>query len=238
MSASRRIVIIITTVVVISLLLIVGLRSGLALKAEQVNKVTNAESLVRLHVIANSNSLQDQRIKRDIRDRIIQETTKLYNTSPEGESTPQKIIKEHFPQLKEIIKAELREQEIDYGVELKLGRYQFPTRSYSGLTLPAGKYQALRVVLGSGQGENWWCVLFPPLCFVDSIDQVSEEEVNQLAIEDKEELPVEFKFKLVEVIENNPEFVKSKLKLAHILETSFPGLSKIIFSNESNSKAK
>ncbi|WP_459843639.1 stage II sporulation protein R [Halanaerocella petrolearia] len=233
MSVSRRIKFVVGVSILISLLFLVGLRGSVVLKKNQVDAVTSSDDLLRLHVIANSNSLQDQKIKREVRDEIIKATAKLYTT--EQNFDPTALIKRKLPYLKHIIIEKLRASNINYEVNLKVGRFNFPTRSYGGMTLPSGNYKALRVVLGSGQGENWWCVLFPPLCFVDSVDQVTNQDLKQVSSKEKKNnLPVEFKFKLVEVLKDNPQFVKSKLKLAHILETSFPGLDKLIFSNETN----
>ncbi|AGB41625.1 stage II sporulation protein R [Halobacteroides halobius DSM 5150] len=236
MRISKRIKVVILTSILISLLFIIGIRGSITFKNESSKRASSSDSLVRLHVIANSNSLEDQRIKRQVRDILLKQASKLYITAAKGKKIfdPKAIVRKNLNNLEEIIEAKLGQENKSYGVSLKLGEFQFPTRSYGGMTLVAGKYQALRVVLGAGNGANWWCVLFPPLCFIDSVNEISKRELKRMSFkkENKEEIPVEFKFKLIEVLRENPQYVKSKLRLAHILETSFPGLSKLIFSGK------
>ncbi|MCK8817386.1 stage II sporulation protein R [Natroniella sulfidigena] len=235
----KRVKFIILIAILISFVFVTGYRNSFTIKEGNL-KAYGSEDLLRLHVVANSNSLDDQRIKRAVKAEILKETTYLFKHL-DNPLQAERVVKDNLSEIKQIVKDKLRANDQDYNVELELGKFDFPTRSYGGTTLEAGEYQALQVRIGESNGENWWCVLFPPLCFVDSIEELSEKELNKLAKKEDDienELPVEFKFKLVEVIEENPQVVKSKLKLAQILESSFPGLNKLLFSGEQNTKDK
>jgi stage II sporulation protein R len=113
------------------------------------------DNLLRLHVVANSNSPQDQFIKRKIRDDVINNLSTL----KKDYSKKDIILK-----VNSIVERTLLEHEIDYLGISNIGKFLFPRRTYANLTLPAGKYKALKIELGKAEGANWWCVLFPPLC--------------------------------------------------------------------------
>lgn len=161
-----------------------------------------SRDIVRLHIIANSDSDEDQALKLRVRDRLLA-------------STSSDITKEDIPSMlgeyERIAREELRQNGCNYDVRAEYGKFDFPTKSYGNLTYPAGEYDAVRIVIGDGKGENWWCVLFPPLCYVrGSVDSeaVSEELKEMLSPEDYElitsgengRLPVKVKFKIVEWI--------------------------------------
>lgn len=204
----RRIGIVITT----SLLLV----SLLALLQWQAIDIKPAQQdLVRLHVVANSNSLADQLVKRQVKREIRSASKELFIEVTDV-SQAQQLLKLNRSYLTKIAQQKLEELRADYEVEIKLGEFSFPRRSYGSLTLPAGEYLALNVVLGSGQGENWWCVLFPPLCVVEG----KSKEINQLSKEvngEEGEIPVEFKSKLFEYTEENPELVKLRARVGKII---------------------
>lgn len=125
-----------------------------------------AKSVIRLHVIANSDSDCDQALKLKVRDRIIKETEGIF----EAQSTicaAREDIEHNLGTIRQIAQDEITANGYNYPVEVNLGMSDFPTKEYGELVLPAGSYEALRVEIGSAQGQNWWCVLFPPLCFVD-----------------------------------------------------------------------
>jgi len=230
----KRVRFVILIVIVIVSLFILQSKSSIVLEDKD-TLTYGTDDLLRLHIVANSNTLEDQRIKRDIRDEIIKKTSKLF-VSLNNPFHAKAVVKENLSYIKGIVEDKLAEYNKDYKVSLKLGKFQFPTRSYGDTTLEAGEYEALKILLGKGRGENWWCVLFPPLCFVDSMDKLSESDLKKLATNNdylaSEDMDVEFKFKFIEFLKNNPTFVKSKVKLFHILETPFPGLNKIFFSTE------
>ena len=119
--------------------------------------------VLRLHVLANSDSQADQALKLKVRDRILQVSSgwmSAAKTREEAEAAAQA----HLPQLQKEAEAVLRENGSQYTVRVTLEDTYFPTRQYETVTLPAGVYRALRVVIGKGAGHNWWCVLFPALC--------------------------------------------------------------------------
>lgn len=219
------------TVVKISVTLLVtaSIVAGIFLGSysENVNKGL-ADNLIRLHVIANSDSPQDQALKRDVRDIILGYLKEQLNASKDIEQTKY-IIDKNKDQLGVLAKDEITRQGKNYDVKVTLGSYPFPTKSYGDVTLPAGNYQALRVVIGKGEGANWWCVLFPPLCFVDVThgtipDSVKEDLKNALTDEEysivtsadgEDEIPIKIKFKVVEL------FQDSKLKFAGMISKMF-----------------
>jgi stage II sporulation protein R len=124
------------------------------------------DQLIRFHVIANSDSEQDQALKRAVRDAILKEVSPQLAVSKSLAESRQ-ILKKIRPQMEEIARLVIKAWGKDYSVHTEYGHFGFPTKSYGTLVLPAGEYEALRVVIGEGQGSNWWCVLFPPLCFID-----------------------------------------------------------------------
>jgi stage II sporulation protein R len=124
------------------------------------------DQLIRFHVIANSDSQQDQALKRAVRDAILEEISPRLAVSHSLDES-RAIIKKIRPEIENIGKSVIKDWDKDYTVHTEYGYFGFPTKSYGSLVLPAGHYEALRVVLGKGEGSNWWCVLFPPLCFVD-----------------------------------------------------------------------
>ena len=187
-----------------------------------------AGNLVRLHVIANSDSQQDQALKRDIRDIIISYMKEQLKVSKDLGQTKD-IINSNLNKIRDIAADEVKRQEKNYDVKVMLGEYPFPTKSYGDITLPAGYYQALRVVIGKGEGANWWCVLFPPLCFVDAThgtvpDSVKEDLKQALtdeeyriitSAESDNDIPIKVKFRVVELFQN------SKIKFAGIINKLF-----------------
>ncbi len=120
-----------------------------------------SSGIVRLHVIANSNSAYDQRVKLLVRDAILEESARL----AQSEDVTLSFIDTNRAQLIEAANAALEREGADYRCQIQTGRFSFPTKRYESVTLPAGDYDAVRVVLGAGDGENWWCVMYPPLCF-------------------------------------------------------------------------
>jgi len=127
--------------------------------------------LIRLHVHAHSNSEEDQRLKFLVRDVLLREVRSLDFENVESVTVAQaKVqIERALPRLKQVIAATLEVENAPYGGALAFGVFLFPSRTYGRTSLPAGRYLALNVHLGTGQGENWWCVMYPPLCLVDGV---------------------------------------------------------------------
>ncbi|WP_455542057.1 stage II sporulation protein R [Intestinibacter sp.] len=172
------------------------------------------DNLIRFHVLANSDSDEDQALKLKVRDEVINYLQpKLENSKTIQES--EAIILSEQDNLINICKKTIKENGYDYGVSINLGYSKFPTKQYSSVVLPAGEYKSLKIVIGKGQGKNWWCVMFPPLCFVDEqnnvIDKETDEKLKEVLTEEEYKLIVEkdnkkindlqIKFKIVEVVE-------------------------------------
>ena len=135
-----------------------------------------ADSVIRFHVIANSDTEEDQALKLAVRDRVLEEAEGLY---PEGATLEQAqaALEGHLNTLAAAGRAVVEEQGYDYPVSARLEDCWFPTKEYEGFALPEGNYTALRVTIGEGKGQNWWCVAFPPLCLgaaSETVDQALE----------------------------------------------------------------
>lgn len=128
-----------------------------------------ARQVLRLHIVANSDTDYDQQLKYAVRDRIITETHKLFKDSQSIEET-QQIALANIDFLQSIAQSEIEQQGFNYIVTVSLGNHPFPATVYGNILFPAGRYDALKIVIEEGSGENWWCVLFPPLCFIDGIN--------------------------------------------------------------------
>ncbi len=130
-----------------------------------------AEQIIRLHVIANSDTDEDQELKMKVKETIV---TYLRGEMQDATSVDEarQAIREHLPEIEEIAAEKMRAEGYEYTAEATLGESYFPVKEYGDLTFPAGNYEALRVRLGESAGHNWWCVMYPSLCFVDSTYQV------------------------------------------------------------------
>lgn len=106
-------------------------------------------------------------LKREVRDAIVEQMNG-WVTAPQGIQEAREVVREHLPELNELVGETLRKNGFDYSYNVELGVVPFPTKMYGNQVYPAGDYEALRVSIGAAEGQNWWCVLFPPLCFVDS----------------------------------------------------------------------
>ncbi|MGG1552485.1 stage II sporulation protein R [Paenibacillus ferrarius] len=126
------------------------------------------EESIRLRILANSDSAQDQALKREIRDAIIARMEE-WVVGPHSLEEARAVVRQHLPEFDELVGQMIQERGYTYTHLVELGVVPFPTKMYGNDIYPAGDYEALRVVIGSGEGQNWWCVLFPPLCFVDSV---------------------------------------------------------------------
>lgn len=157
-----------------------------------------ASELIRFHVIANSDSYADQALKLHIRDVIVNEM-KLRFRAANNRQEAEQIILASMDEIKALAKQQIELEGKQYPVEVKLGDYDFPTKSYGNLTLPAGNYHAVRIIIGEGQGKNWWCVLFPPLCFVDSVESLKKDErAKGMKVFEKDN--IEFRIKSSDVL--------------------------------------
>ena len=197
------------------LLLIVSVAFLLLSAYSYVNAVSNnlADNVFRLHVIANSDSEEDQNLKYKVRDSLIG----YMNTLTNDMNTKDEVIEiahEHIDDFKKIAQNVVKENGYNYEVNVEIGNFSFPTKTYGDISFPSGFYDALKVEIGKAEGQNWWCVMFPPLCFVDvSSGVVPEESKENLEanlgdeeysiISDSEENGLtSIKFKIIEFFEN------------------------------------
>lgn len=128
------------------------------------------ESVLRLHVIANSDNPDDQALKLAVKDDIVTLMQEDFAGLKDADQARQ-MAQQDIPQIQAAASARIIASGYDYPVEVKVGEYDFPAKSYGNMVFPPGKYQAVRVIIGEGEGKNWWCVLFPPLCLVSSANQ-------------------------------------------------------------------
>ena len=203
MSLSKKIKISVTVGIVVAILFSI---CSFAKTSEEIRS-----DVLRLHVIANSDTSVDQNLKLRLRDYILQEGKDIFNGSVNVENAVEKI-EPVLPELEKSAKAFVNQTGFDYDVKISLSNEYFTTRTYETVTLPAGKYLALRVVIGSGEGHNWWCVMFPPMCVPaadkkDEIENVfSEKEIKLVESKPK----YEPRFKVVEIYEQLKEIISEK----------------------------
>ena len=168
-------------------------------------------SVFRLHVIANSDSKEDQNLKYKVRDALI-EYMNFISKDVSSKEEAIRIANENKDKFYDITKKVISDNGFNYNINIEIGIFSFPTKTYGDISLPSGFYDALRVEIGNASGQNWWCVMFPSLCFVDvSEGIVPEESKKELQSNmDEEEynlissdtLEFKLKFKLVELLEN------------------------------------
>ncbi len=171
-----------------------------------------ADSVFRLHVIANSDSKEDQDLKYKVRDAVLEY---MNNISAECSSKEEviKLAYEHQNDFISVAEKVIKENGFDYNVKIEIGNFEFPTKYYGDISLPAGFYDALKIEIGEAKGQNWWCVMFPPLCFVDVTSGVVPDESKQIMqnnlsdeeyslISDNESSDIKFKFSLIEFFKN------------------------------------
>lgn len=132
------------------------------------------DSAIRFRILANSNSPRDQKIKEDIRDKMQKELYSLLQNSKSIDDS-RKIINSNMSNFDEILKDSMKD--IEYSYSIDYGMHYFPSKTYKGITYDEGNYESLLVTLGSGKGDNWWCVLFPPLCLLEAEESSDVKDV-------------------------------------------------------------
>jgi stage II sporulation protein R len=125
---------------------------------------TIPQESIRIRILANSDSVQDQWVKREVREALTEEINQWAGAYADIEDA-RNAVRERLPQMERTVSELLQRYGYAYGATVELGRVEFPVKVFGGETYPAGLYEALRITLGEGKGENWWCVMFPPLCF-------------------------------------------------------------------------
>ena len=150
-----------------------------------VSAVSNniSDSVFRLHVIANSNSKEDQNLKLEIRDNLLKYMNSLLlNTSSKEDAI--NIAENNIEEFYKIAENTISKYGYNYPINISVEKSNFPTKIYGDVTLPAGTYDALKVKIGSASGKNWWCVMFPPLCFVDISSGIVSEDSKKMLEEE------------------------------------------------------
>lgn len=197
-------------IIVLLLLILFIFISAISYVSAVSNNISNG--VFRLHVIANSDSPEDQNLKYIVRDELI----KYMNTLAKDCNSKQEVIeiaKNNISNFENIAKKTIKDNGFNYNVTVEIGNFDFPTKTYGDITLPAGTYDSLKIKIGKSEGQNWWCVMFPPLCFVDVttgiVPEESKKEMKEAMPEEEYSLisntnnsEVNFKFKLIEFFEN------------------------------------
>lgn len=182
---------------------------------------TNLSNAVfRLHVVANSDTAEDQALKLQVRDALLNFMNDICaNCSTKEEAIA--IAQLHQAEFEEIAIKTILDNGYDYSVKINIDTFYFPTKNYGDISLPAGLYDALRVEIGEAKGQNWWCVMFPTLCFIDISSGVVNEEAKENLEENLEKesytiisntnkSDIKFKFKIIEFFAENNLFEIAK----------------------------
>ena len=165
-----------------------------------------AEHVVRLHVLANSDSEEDQELKMQVKEHVIAYLGEVLGRDLDLEETKEQILL-HRKEIETEVKKVIEKQGYSYEVSVALEGAYFPIKTYGDVTFPAGDYEALQIKIGEAKGKNWWCVIYPALCFVDATHSVvpesgKEELKNVLTEEEYEtitrETKIKIKFKFIE----------------------------------------
>ncbi|WP_040195518.1 stage II sporulation protein R [Candidatus Soleaferrea massiliensis] len=163
---------------------------------------------VRLHILANSDSVSDQELKVKVRDRILADCDGLFE-NVDSKTDAKTAIGESEEQIKALAEDEIQKNGYDYAVEIEYVNMYFDTKQYTDYTLPAGKYDALRIKIGEAEGHNWWCVMFPPLCLPAAENVVKPGDVLSTGAMGviTSNPQVEYRFKIVEIFESICHFL-------------------------------
>ena len=183
---------------------------GLGIYTQTVTQ-TLSENILRFHVVANSDTTEDQLLKQQVKDEIIAYMQPLLKNAEDIDES-KRLIMAYSEDIKQVANRVVSKWGKDYKVQLFIDHANFPTKSYGDIILPAGEYEACRIIIGEGKGENWWCIMFPPLCYVDAAtgvvpaegkaklqEQLTDEQYNMICNADA---PYEIRFKIVDKVNN------------------------------------
>lgn len=161
-----------------------------------------SEDVFRLHILANSDSDEDQSLKLKVRDEVLEYTEDLFNSASSKEEA-EKIISDNLQSISNVAYRTLLENGYDYTVTAEITNMYFTTRYYESYTLPSGMYDALRITIGEGEGHNWWCVMYPSICIssVEEKDSKAKEVLNDGEYDIVRNEQYQYKFKIVEMFE-------------------------------------
>lgn len=179
-----------------------------------------SSNLLRLHVIANSDSEEDQKLKLKVRNALLEYMSKNLSTVSSKDNAINFVL-QNKEELTKIAEEIIKNEGFNYDVDISIENTYFPTKNYSNISLPAGYYDSVRVKIGSASGKNWWCVMFPPLCFIDSSSGIlsdnSEEYLESSLspntlnlISESNDQSVSFKFKILEFFSSSNIFTAKK----------------------------
>lgn len=197
------------TVYITSVIVFMGAYSFLGLQEYATTMSEDlSKQVIRFHVIANSDTTEDQLLKENVRDAVLMYMEPILKDSPSIEES-RKRITEHMDEINQVAATVIGNWGKAYSVYTALTHEDFPTKSYGDVVFPAGNYEACRIVIGAGEGKNWWCVMYPPLCYVDAATGVvpleGKEELKENLTEEQYEIvafqadkPYEIRFKLIE----------------------------------------
>ncbi|SHH82075.1 stage II sporulation protein R [Clostridium collagenovorans DSM 3089] len=186
-------------------------------KEPEVSQDEIADKLIRFHVLANSDSEEDQALKLKVRDVVLEYASPLLKDAKDINES-REILNKNNDKIINIAKSVIKENGYSYDVQAALEYENFPVKTYGNITLPSGKYEAYRILIGNAEGRNWWCVMFPPLCFVDvtkgDVSKVETEKEMKTVLTEEEynsvdntksnkgkKNDIKFKFKITEVID-------------------------------------
>lgn len=187
--------------ILVLMLCLISLFSGCSLNKSKVEydyDIIN-DIVIRFHVIANSDSDEDQKLKLKVRDVVINYLYP-YMKDVKNLDESRKIIKEKNDEVIKLVNKVIKQNGYNYSVESRLSRENFPEKEYGNIIFPQGNYEAYRIIIGNGEGHNWWCVMFPPLCFADETKENVKSEQNTEKLNEYIEEEVKVKFKVVEWI--------------------------------------
>ena len=135
-----------------------------------------ADEVLRFHVLANSDTKEDQNLKMKVKDQVIGYLEETMGPETESLDETKEFVKAHIPEIEKEAKKIVEQEGYSYPVKVRLEKTDFPEKTYGDVTFPAGTYEALRIEIGNGDGKNWWCVLYPNLCFIDTVHAVVPEK--------------------------------------------------------------
>lgn len=188
-------------------------------------------NIVRLHVVASSDNANDQELKLKVRDSVVEYTNSILLNCDTSQDA-YKILYDNIYEIERIAKETVEKEGYSYDVSASLGIFEFPTKDYGNIILPNGEYTSLKIIIGEGIGQNWWCVLFPPLCFVnasasknlnpiiDNEDTDNDEDETIVSEEGKEALKDKVTKTSYDVIEKPEKGVKFKFKIVEVFESA------------------
>ncbi len=181
-----------------------------------------SNAVFRLHVIANSDTNEDQELKLKVRDSLLNYMNKICSNCTTKEEAISIAI-QNKDEFQKIAEQTILENGYNYPIKININNFYFPTKNYGDISLPAGMYDALRVEIGEAKGKNWWCVMFPSLCFVDISSGIVDEkakgelegelqEESYSVISETKKPDIKFKFKIIEFFAENDLFKVARAK--------------------------